>query len=211
MDGATLQAKINKAYGKSASKVGFPATLYRSASLINPIANRNVVQTGVMVSFAPSLSYSDYNKPKVPDWTCLVDGALVQIGDWLVGVQGTFYIADLQMTLPIPAVQCDRIVSIIRPSYSTHGPLTPVETTIATALPVFAYTAKDKGSAPAGFVAPTESRADVPELEVYINARNVGDIQKNDVIVDELGNRYVIETYNPTSFGFIVIARLEKP
>lgn len=299
MDGTRLQAQIDRGYAICASKIGLPFDVYRPSSLLTPIASGNKVLTAFLASFTVSkdtLNYMSYNKPKVPMWTAILDSSQVQIGDWLIGAQGIFFIADKQALQPIPAIQCSGNVSIVRPGYLpgagpistlgtvaggllytsgtysnvaltggsgtgaqativvfggavasvtktapgidyaigdvlsasaaniggtgsgfsipvtlTVGPMEQGETSIATSFPVFGYTARDRGRLPAGFPAASETDAATPSMEYYINTRTIGAIQKNDVIIDEVGTRWVIDTPNRTSFGFIVEARIEKP
>jgi hypothetical protein len=210
MDGAGLQSIIDRGYGIAAQRIGFPCSVYRPASMLNPVGG-TPLYTNVMAGFTTGSEYSRYNKPKVPDWTALLDGTNIQIGDWFVGAQGTFYIADMQKILPIAAIRCNRTVSIVRPTYTVTGVMEQVDSTIATALPVFAYTSRDKATAPSAFPSPTESAAGMPVMEFYINAHTIGQILKNDVIVDENGDRYVIDAPTFTSFGFVVLAHIEKP
>lgn len=211
MNGSKAQQLIYRGYGKAATQIGFGCIVYRSSSLLSPISPGNVVASNVPASFTTGFEYSEYNKPKNPFWTALIDGNALQIGDWVVGPQGTYYIADMQKILPIAAVNCNRVVSIVRPGYSGSGPMEQTDVAIASNLPIFTYTSGNRGKRPAGFPGPSETEAPMPELECIINSHDSNAIRKSDVIIDELGDRYVIETHNPTSFGHIVLARIEKP
>jgi hypothetical protein len=213
MDAATLQSRIYKGFGKSALHAGYAFAVYRSSSMINPIAVGNMVIASINSVFAPSSTYrlSSYNKPEVPDWTAIVDATQMQAGDWLVGVSGTYYIADLQPLLPIPAIQCNRTISISRAGYTTVAPLEPTQTVIATNLPCFMGNKRDKESSPTSFPAPSDTKTGQPNWLFYINTRGVADIRKNDLITDENGVNYVIDVPNLTSFGYICIAHNEKP
>ncbi|OYV99043.1 MAG: hypothetical protein B7Z62_02070 [Deltaproteobacteria bacterium 37-65-8] len=211
MDAATLQSKVYSGYAKAALRMGLPFDVYRSAGLLTPIAIGNKVHTGLLASFTTGMQYSAYNKPTKPDWIGILDGSQVQLGDWLVGVNDTFWIADMQPLLPIAAAQANRTVSIMRPSYTTTAPMEAQETAIATALPVFMQTKRDVGSAPPDFPTRTNSEAAVPKWTTWINAHAVGQILKNDVMVDENGERYVIDSPDLTSFGYICLSHIEKP
>jgi hypothetical protein len=299
MSGVLIQNRQNRINALTATHIGLPFDVYRSASMLAPLAAGNKVITGLMASFAvsvPALDFRNYNKPHVPFWTAILDNAQIQIGDWLVGAPGTFYIADKQALQPIPAIQCGSVVTIARPGYvtapgpiqafgavvggtlytdgvyaavslsggsgsgakatitvlggsvssvvltskgigyavgdmlsalassiggtgsgfsvrvnTTAGPLASGETNIATNFPVFGYTSKDRGGKPAGFTEATETAAEMPSVEFYINSHTVGSVLKNDVLIDETGVRFIIDTPNRTSFGFIANARIEKP
>jgi hypothetical protein len=210
MDGPTLQSKIYGGYAKAAQRIGFPCSVYRSASMINPIAIGNRIFTNFYASFAVDFNFAQYNRPHIPDWKAMIDGRVLLHGDWVVGQQGTFYIADLQETLPIAAVQCTRNVSIVRPTYTTTGALEQTETTIASQFPVYGFTSRNKAKAPAGFPTSSETEAGVPGMQFYVNSQIVGAIQKNDVIIDENGLRFVVDSPTFSSFGYIVQTHIEK-
>jgi hypothetical protein len=211
MDGATLQARIYSGYAKAAARIGLPHDVYRSASMLNPLAVANRLISALPASMTTGMAYSAYNKPKIPDWILIADASQLIIGDWLVGGQGTFYVSDMQPLLPIPVVQCNHVVNIMRPSYSIAGSLEQTETQIASAFPVFMQSKRDKDHTPAGFPTATESATSLPMWITYINAHRVSDIQKNDVIVDENGARYIIDVPDLTSFGYIVETHIEMP
>lgn len=212
MDAATLQARINSGLGKAAARLGLTYSVYRSSSMVNPIAPANLIASNIKAAFTPSSTYSftDYNKPAIPDWTGIVDASTLLVGDWLVG-SSIFYLADIQPLLPLPFVQCNRTIGIKRAGYTTSGSLEPTQTVIAAGLPVFMFTQRDKESFPAAFPASSSSSTGTPNWQFYINARSVSAIQKNDVITDENGINYVVDVANLTSFGYIALAHNEKP
>ena len=211
MDGTRMAALVAKGYGIAAARIGLPHTVYRSASMFNPLQNSNQLITNFPASMTTNYQYSAYNKPKVPDWKLIADISQLAIGDWLVGGQGTFYVADLQPLLPTPVVQCNHVVTIMRPSYSIAGSLEQTETQIASFFPVFMQSKRDKDHSPSGFPTSTETATSLPMWITYINAHGVSDIQKNDVIVDENGARYIIDVPDLTSFGYIVETHIEMP
>lgn len=211
MNGTRIQQLIWAGLGKAAARVGFPCAVYRSTTLLSPISSGNLLLSNFYVSFTTGYDYSKYQDPKKQYWTAVLDGRQVAIGDWIIAPEATFFIADIQETLPIPAVRCNRIISISRPAWSTSGPLQPTNQIVATAMPAFMYSARIRGKLPAGFPDASETVAGMPEVECHINARGAGVIQKNDIVTDELGTQYVVETYNPTASGYILVLRIEKP
>lgn len=211
MDAATLQSRIYSGYGKAAARIGLPMDVYRSASMLNPLGAGNRIVSGQLANVTTGWDYGKFNVPKQPLWTLVADASSLNIGDWLVGAEGKFYLADKQSLLPLPVVECNRSVTITRPSYSTTGALEQAETTVASAFPVFMQSKRDKGHTPAGFPDATESTAATPTWLAYINAHGVSDIRKNDVVTDENGVRYVIDVPDLTSFGYIVEMHAEVP
>lgn len=212
MDGTGIQAKIFYGLGKAASRLGFPFTIYRSASLINPIVPGNVIADPVMAAFVPTpYTYLKYNKPAVPDWTAIINATTLLAGDWIINAQATYYLAQIQPNLPLPAISCNRIVSINRAGYTTSAPFEPTKTLVAQALPVFMHNKKDREATPRDFPVQSDSKSGTPNWEFYINTRGVSDIRKNDVVTDENGFNYVIDVADLTDFGYICIGHDEKP
>lgn len=217
MDGDKAQLKGWKGNGQAAKRIGSQFDVYRSASMLNPLDAANKIAT-VWASFTTGMQYATYNKPAKPDWTVLVDATNLRPGDWLVREGETFFIADIQQNLPIPAIGCSAVVDIARPGYgSIGGGFSTQEHLVSQAMPVFMFNKKDKTSAPSWFPASTDSTVSLPEWTFFINARGLNDLRAHDVIigdqVDAQGERcrYEIGALTLTSFGYIVNAKLEKP
>lgn len=212
MDGAKLQLKLLKGYATAARVIGTPFDVYRSASMMTPIALGNKIAT-LPASFTTGLNYATYNKPNAPLWTVLIDASSLLPGDWLVDGSNTYFLADIQPLLPLPAVGCSTTVSIARPSYgtATAGGYETTDSLIAQNLPVFMIGKKDKTTSPHWFPGSTDSVVATPEWQFYINSRVEGAVKAHDVIIDSQGTRYEIDTLSFTSFGYIVTARIEKP
>lgn len=112
MDSATLQSRIYKGYGKVALRIGPVYTQYRPRGPANPLAT---AYNRINASFnAEDMTYGRPNKYGKPTWYCVFDGSEAKVGDYLVGKDGTFFIAAMQMTLPILCVECNRKVRISR-------------------------------------------------------------------------------------------------
>ncbi|WP_426102913.1 hypothetical protein [Pseudomonas sp. PSPC3-3] len=112
MDGTKLQAKIYKGYGQAAKRIGFDYQQFRATSASNPLSS-TALQT-LPASFTTNFSYSAPNKYGQATWLGLFDARPFEVGDFLVGRQGTFFIAAMQDTLPIYCVQTNRVVSVLR-------------------------------------------------------------------------------------------------
>ncbi len=112
MDGTKLQAKIYIGYGKAAKRIGFDYQQFRATSASNPLSS-TALQT-LSASFTTNFSYSAPNKYGQATWLGMFDARLCLPGDFLVGQQGTFFIAAMQDTLPIYCVQANRVVSVLR-------------------------------------------------------------------------------------------------
>jgi len=112
MDGTKLQSKIYIGYGKAAKRIGFDYQQFRATSASNPLST-TALQV-LPVSFTTNFSYSAPNKYGKADWLGLFDAREFAVGDFLVGRQGTFFIAAMQDTLPILCVQANRTVDVLR-------------------------------------------------------------------------------------------------
>ncbi|MFV3017299.1 hypothetical protein ACM9HO_16660, partial [Pseudomonas sp. KHB2.9] len=112
MDGTKLQAKIYIGYGKAAKRIGFDYQQFRATSASNPLSS-TALQT-LPASFTTNFSYSAPNKYGQATWLGLFDARLFEVGDFLVGRQGAFFVAAMQDTLPIYCVQTNRVVSVLR-------------------------------------------------------------------------------------------------
>ncbi len=112
MDGTKLQAKIYIGYGKAAKRIGFDYQQFRATSASNPLSS-TALQT-LPASFTTKFTYNAPNKYGEATWLGLFDARQFVVGDYLVGRQGTFFIAAMQDTLPIYCVQTNRTVSVRR-------------------------------------------------------------------------------------------------
>src|SRR6185437_5929854 len=124
MDAALLQQKIYGGYAKAAVRIGPTYSLYRPPAGVatNPIVSGNLITTLPASFNAEDMKYQKPNKYGKATWYCIADGTQMQVGDYLVGQSGTFFIAGMQETLPILAVECNRQVRIGRmPAESGAG------------------------------------------------------------------------------------------
>ncbi len=112
MDGTKLQAKIYIGYGKAAKRIGFDYQQFRATSANNPLST-TALQT-LPASFTTKFTYGSPNKYGEATWLGLFDAREFAVGDFLVGRQGTFFIAAMQDTLPILCVQTNRTVDVLR-------------------------------------------------------------------------------------------------
>lgn len=114
MDGPTAQARIYRGYGIAAEKIGLPYVQYRPQSAAPPIVDANKLATLPASFNAEDFTYMRPNKYGKPTWFAIVDGSQTQVGDYLVGAAGTYFIAGQQPLLPILAVECNRSIRIGR-------------------------------------------------------------------------------------------------
>lgn len=129
MDGVLLQSKVYMGYAKSALRVGLPFDVYRPTSAANPTAIGNKIKTLQAAFTIHSGNNFNFGKPsdyKGPLFHALLDGAQVQVGDYLndpATAFGPFYIASMNPIVPILAVQTTRVISIFRPDGLASKPI----------------------------------------------------------------------------------------
>jgi hypothetical protein len=167
----------------------------------------------LLFSLPVSLNAEDmsYKKPRgygKATWYALVDGTNLEVGDYFVGPQGTFFVATLQSLLPILVVECNRTVSIFRPQAQAGLGLGPyggntdtTETLLVSGRPcsILQGTKGEK--------ADTNLPGDVrsPWWSILMPYAGV-DITFDDIIVDDLGRRYAISSPELSDRGWRITA-----
>jgi hypothetical protein len=122
MDGLQINQKIRFGYAKAAQKLGQPFDLYRSATPMTPIQDANLIGTLPMVA-SQDWTWMKANRPGNSTWFVCVDGQdasaplEAEEGDYLIGDQ-TYFIFSKEYQLPMQAVQCNKMITLIRPYQS---------------------------------------------------------------------------------------------
>lgn len=209
MDGATINAKVWAGYGKAAKVIGTTYAHYRPSGANTPLAAGNR-----LADLPVSLNAEDprFARPNVygkATWYAIVDGAQMQVGDYIVGIEGTLFVAALQQLLPIFMVDCNRTVSILRPAQQAGvGAQGYGGDTAATEIPLMA-------GWPASVLQGTKGeRNDVglpgdvktPWWAILLpHAAGVA-LRTSDIVTDDLGRRYVISSAELTDLGWRLTA-----
>lgn len=203
MNSALLQQKIYSGYAKAALRVGPIYTQYRPVTAMNPLATARATFNA---SFnAEDMKYGRPNKYGKPTWFGLFDGTLTQVGDYLVGPSGTFFIAAQQLTLPILVVECNRVASFYRQQQQTGVGALPYggttlanETLLAAGWPCsILQGAKGEKSA---VNLPGDIRN--PWFSVLVPAMAGVVLRTTDLIMDDLSRRYEISSAELTDLGW---------
>lgn len=204
MNGETLQDRIYAGYAKAATKTGRPYSLYRAASPINPIDDGNYLGA-VNCLFAAEKRFEVPNKFKIPTRYLYADGSLLQQRDIIIGPYGTYFIGDMQPNLPMQAIKCNDAISIDRPVYvNTNGVPVVVPESVAFALPVFRQLKKVDIKRPE-FGANTAGTA-IAEYFGFLPIA-VGTVQQHDIITDQDGRLYELDTIDNTEIGVVITFR----
>ncbi len=207
MDGAKLQDKIYKGYGQAAKRIGYPYQQLRPVSAIDAI-NVAALQT-LPASFTTNFNYSAPNKYGIATWLGLFDARECTPGDYLVGHQGTYFIAAMQDTLPIYCVQCNRTISVLRPSMPEGvGAVGYGGDTAATEEPLMTNWPASVLQGTKGEANEVKLPGDVrtPWWAILVPAWPGVTLRTSDIITDDLGRRYVISSAELTDLGWRMTA-----
>jgi hypothetical protein len=210
MNGATAQAQVYKGYAQVAKRIGNAFTLYRPTSADMTVAQ--IVATNFLASLnAEDMTYRRPNKYGKPTWFSVMDGRLTQVGDYLIGATGKFFVAAQQPLLPILVVECNRTINITRPQVQTQfGAVTDYEgTTAANETPlmtgwpasVLQGTKGEKG----GVALPGDVRDAWWAILLPFVPGVV--LRSGDLIADELGRRYIISSAELSDLGWRLTAQ----
>lgn len=204
MDGPTIQARVFRGYAIAAAKIGFATDQYRPASASNPMATKLGT---LQASFnAEDMKYGKPNKYGKPTWFCIADGTQLQVGDYLVQGTSTYFVAAMQPLLPILAVECNRTVTVYRPQQQAGvgavgygGNTAANQTAIATNWPVSLLQAAKAANNPMNL--PGDGKQATWALLMPAIPGGVV-IKNDDIIADDLGNRYLVYSAELTDLGW---------
>lgn len=121
MDGTRIQQLVNRGYALSAQRVGLPHNHYRPSGPGNPVAPANMVGVLPAVFSVDNYKFRRADGYGKPDHQALVDGSQLEVGDYLIGPAGTFFIASLDALLPIVAIECNAVLTFTRPGTVMPG------------------------------------------------------------------------------------------
>lgn len=198
-----VQARLYAAYTKAALKLGAPYQFYRPLSATDPLGTLLLTQNAALspksYGFEKMAKHADF------DWCGMFDGTLTKIGDYLVGVNGTFFIGSQFLNMPIMTVKCNRTVRILRPQQQAGvgvvgygGNIDSEETVLMQGWPasVLAGTKGDKSE--------TNLPGDVKAAwwAILLPAFAGVQIRSDDIITDDLNRRYVISSAELTDLGW---------
>jgi hypothetical protein len=228
MNGATIQSRIWKGYGKAALFIGSTYRFYRPVNSTTPADLFDAPdgdwdggeiwdQPGNFLASLPvslnaeDMKYSRPNKYGKATWYALVDGTSLQPGDYFFGAQGMFFIAALQPLLPILVVECNRVISVKRPQTQSGtglignygGNTADTETAFIAGRPcsILQGTKGEKSETSL----PGDTRT--PWWTVLLPDTGTM-ISPDDIIVDDLDQRYVVSSNERTDLGWRLTAMI---
>lgn len=208
MDGAVAQKKVYSGYGKAAQFIGQDYQLFRPEDPLEPINQFYGPVSTIKAAFNQDDTFSKPNKYGNAQWRGIFDGNQTQVGDYLVG-PSTFFIAGMQHILPILCIECNRTISILRPTQPTGagavgygGDVADDETPLMQGWPASILQGTKGEKNPTGL--PGDER--LPWWIILLPAWPDIIIQTSDVITDDLGRRYIVSSPELTDFGWRIVA-----
>ena len=206
------QARTWAKFADGAARLGSVFDHYRPAGPDAPLdpANRiGTVRAGISSDNLAFASPSQYGKPARQ---CMWDGRLTAVGDYFVGIPGTFFVAAQQLLLPPVAIECNEVASFARPGSSDAvGEITTYgggdlasQVALATGWPCSRLT-KSRGEKSDANL-PGDVKA--PWLEFLVPAMPGVRILYDDIIDCTDGQRFLVSSAELSPLGWRILAML---
>jgi hypothetical protein len=206
--GAFIQAKINYGGAIAARQIGDPYEQYRAYGTGAPIAPANLLGF-LQAQFGadPALKFARGQTYGKPFFYGVVDISVLNPGDYLVGLLGTFFVCDIERFSPGMFVQANRTVTISRmqsevsPGLQTQygGNVQADDTPVITSWPAAIMNMGSKGAANA-MQMPNDSK--LGTMNVLLPVSVPVTLFVNDIVTDDLGNQYAVSAAELTALGW---------
>jgi len=204
-----VQEKVNYGYGKCALKIGILTNVYRASNGINPLDPLNNVGQ-VYLSQNVSWNYMKANKFGNLIWQLVVDRTTLEPYDFLQNEQFTFYVDEMEPIVPTNGIECNRMVSLIRPnqtysagnnSYGGFDSTNIIQILQNCPVGILQATGKRNKN---DFSLPLDTGE--PAYIVYIPALPDVEPRIGDLMDDDRGVRIALTSVEKTSLGFRCLA-----
>jgi hypothetical protein len=216
VDGPTIQARVYAGYAKAARVIGIAYDQYRPLSASMPLGNK-IATVKMAVDSGKQYTFNSPNEYGDPTWLALIDDATVQTGDYLIGNNGgynsnTYFIAGKQFLLPVLAIECNRLVHVVRQQsvsavgavgYGGNVAAHEVDV-LGTASAMWPASILFGGKAQAALNLPADVKSS--GWRVLLPPSAVWVIKAGDFITDDLGRRYAIDGAELTDLGWRINA-----
>lgn len=207
-----INARLDDGYAKAAAVLGLPYQQYRAAGpnnpMLTPMETLNVWATtdAGLKGTTPML----FGKPQ---WFAAMERDNLQMGDYISGALGVFFVLGLDVSAPVGLIYCNRTISIAR----AQDVLQPGENAQRFGIAVQAATdfmvgwpasvlqlGSKMGST--GMNLPSDAKA--PSVEILLPAC-VPQIRFNDIVTDDNGQRYMVSTVEQSAPGWRLTGELQ--
>ena len=207
-----IQQKIAAGNAKAAARLGDSYQQYRASSAASPIVAGNLIQS-LMAQFAADkagkfASPSQYGKA---GWVGIFDMSQVMPGDYLVGLLGTFFVCDVERFTSPMCVLTNRTVTVTRmenafapgANSSYGGDVAGAGTAIITSWPASVLIESTK-TTPGVVQTPNASKLGAVQILLPASVNNAAGsgFLANDIVTDDLGNRYAVYSAEQSNLGW---------
>ena len=187
--------------------IGTPYQQFRGPTTGQPI--------GTVKAWITADNKGEASKPFVfgkPVGASLHDPTKTQVGDYLVGAQGTFFVASQDVPAPIQVVKCNRVVTLLRPDAdgSGVGSLPPggqtagTDNALITAWPA-SVLIKTRGEAGQALL-PGDTKLAL--FETLLPATIGVTLRTSDLMTDDQGRRFTVSAAELTDLGWRLYTQL---
>ncbi|CAH2606147.1 conserved protein of unknown function (plasmid) [Rhodovastum atsumiense] len=206
-----IQSAIWQGLGAAADVLGEGYSLFRPHGVANPVAPGSQIDTvNVRFDAKPAYAFSAPNLYGKAIWYLLGDASGMAVGDYLVGSQGTFFLVAKQPLESPVVVECNAVVSVVRPAKERRPGLQSNYMTDAKADEQLLMTSwpcslllGSKGERPASGI---QGETRQPWYVVLLPAPDGVDLVTNDLLVDAAGRRLTISAVELTDLGYRLTA-----
>jgi len=209
---ALVQGKAAYGYAKVAETVGGGTVynVYRPASANNPVSGTPLATIPAIFSQDANLSFSHPANYEKESWFGAFDLTQAEVGDYLVGQQGTFFVASTAPQSPFSAprcVLCNIVINVLRQPEDAVGAVGPLsyggdvssnEVMIMQGWP--AGVLETKRATRGATNLPGDE--DMAWFDVYLPLYAGTLITQNDILVDQTGRRYRVSGIELTTLGW---------
>lgn len=197
MPGKSLNSKLQKIYGRVASKVGYTFDSYRSLDYITPIQPRNYI-TSVDLAFALDDKFSKQQGYTFDLFDLYLDTTIYQPGDIFVcdELNKRFTLVGNDPIATPKGILSTNKISIYRPTYNTTGGFSAKRIEIYTNIPAQILSTGSAQSV--GNTGGIGSKISTPleQWDVW-TWLPINSIKPRDLIVDDRGNDMQIVSIEP--------------
>ncbi len=207
MDGNRLQDLISRGLGNAARQIGTDYDAFRATSAACPMMGSNrylrlpAVFSSDTTSFQRPVSFGK------AAWSGIFDTGYTQVGDYLRGQAGTFFIAAQQLLLPSLCVLTNRTLSAFRPVVPLElGPTGYSGVTRSTLAPVLTEWPASVLAGRVGVPGELPGEAGTPFWTILLPPTPV-QLLAADLLRDDVGVTYAIASTELTALGWRITAK----
>ncbi len=206
MSGNSINKKINKAAGKVSGKLGFTCDLYRPDNYVDPLADRNYLET-LQVAWSVDESFSKNPVDELDHYKVYISNEKAFVGDWLVCEEHgkTFAITETDPIRISAGIMCNDRMNILR---SQATPLLDVKISLVEVCSQVPCAIK-VGNASAVSIQYTDGRSGQSNITVW-SMIPIDDVQIGDVL-ETRNNRWTVTSLNNSSKGTKITASSNTP